>query len=260
MAVLETLRDALLRFSIDTDRVFLSGHSMGGDAAWDIGLAHPDLWAGVIPIVATSGKYVERYWPNAERVPFYFVAGERDGSKTVTNGPQLDRYFSRPSADQKLWDVTYVEYQGRGHENFSDEIQRIFEWMGHKRRDFFPKEFQAVTMRSWDSFFWCVELSNLPQSQMVDPTTWPPPRATLPFALEFKAMANNGVSVSVRNARVTVWLSPEWVDFNRAIDVTIGGVRVAAARGAIKPSIPVMLEDARTRGDRQHTFWAKVEQ
>ena len=233
---------------------------MGGDAAWDIGLAHPDLWAGVIPIVATSGKYVERYWPNAERVPFYFVAGERDGSKTVTNGPQLDRYFSRPSADQKLWDVTYVEYQGRGHENFSDEIQRIFEWMGHKRRDFFPKEFQAVTMRSWDSFFWCVELSNLPQSQMVDPTTWPPPRATLPFALEFKAMANNGVSVSVRNARVTVWLSPEWVDFNRAIDVTIGGVRVAAARGAIKPSIPVMLEDARTRGDRQHTFWAKVEQ
>ena len=31
---------------IDTDRVFLTGHSMGGDAAWDIGLAHPDLWAG----------------------------------------------------------------------------------------------------------------------------------------------------------------------------------------------------------------------
>ena len=49
--VLDCLRAAFQRFSIDTDRVFLSGYSMGGDAAWDIGLAHPDLWAGVIPIV-----------------------------------------------------------------------------------------------------------------------------------------------------------------------------------------------------------------
>ena len=48
------LRDAMRRFSIDSDRVFLSGHSIGGDAAWDIGLAHPDLWAGVIPIVVRS--------------------------------------------------------------------------------------------------------------------------------------------------------------------------------------------------------------
>jgi acetyl esterase/lipase len=53
-AVLTSLRDACRRFSVDTDRVFLTGHSAGGDAAWDIGLAHPDLWAGVIPIVATA--------------------------------------------------------------------------------------------------------------------------------------------------------------------------------------------------------------
>ncbi len=32
-AILYSLRDALRRFSIDSDRVFLSGHSAGGDAA-----------------------------------------------------------------------------------------------------------------------------------------------------------------------------------------------------------------------------------
>ena len=47
-AILSSLRDTCRRFAVDTDRVFLSGHSMGGDAAWDMGLAHPDLWAGVI--------------------------------------------------------------------------------------------------------------------------------------------------------------------------------------------------------------------
>ena len=35
-AVLGSLRDACRRFSIDTDRVFLTGHGVGGDGAWDI--------------------------------------------------------------------------------------------------------------------------------------------------------------------------------------------------------------------------------
>ena len=87
-AVLYTLRDACKRFSIDTDRVFLSGHSMGGDAAWDIGLAHPDLWAGVIPIVATADKYVKhKYRENAKYLPLYFVCGEKDGNKLARSMP-----------------------------------------------------------------------------------------------------------------------------------------------------------------------------
>ncbi|GAH02244.1 unnamed protein product, partial [marine sediment metagenome] len=31
---------------------------MGGDAAWDIGLSHPDLWAGVIIVSGKAGRYV----------------------------------------------------------------------------------------------------------------------------------------------------------------------------------------------------------
>lgn len=257
-AVLKSLTHAMKQFSIDTDRVFLSGHSMGGDAAWDIGLAHPDLWAGVIPIVATSGKYVAQYWPNAERLPFYFVGGELDGNKTVTNGPQFDRYFGKTAKEHELWDVTYVEYQGRGHEHFSDEILRILDWMGRKHRNFFPKQFKAVTMRTWDNYFWCVELNNMPAAQMVNPAVWPPPRATLPFNVEFRENGNV-INIPVRNAKVTLWLSPEMVDFNRSIEVTIGGSRVATPRGMIKPSVAVILEDVRLRGDRQHPFWAKVE-
>ncbi|HET6422303.1 MAG TPA: hypothetical protein VFG20_01390, partial [Planctomycetaceae bacterium] len=49
-AVIESLRDARLRFAIDSDRVFLAGHGLGGDAAFDIGMTHPDEFAGVIPI------------------------------------------------------------------------------------------------------------------------------------------------------------------------------------------------------------------
>jgi hypothetical protein len=41
------------------------------------------------------------------------------------------------------------------------------------------------------------------------------------------------------------------VDFNRRIQINGKGVMVT-------PSLETMLEDVRTRGDRQHPFWAKV--
>ncbi len=262
-AVLGGLREACKRYSIDTDRVYLTGHSMGGDAAWDIALAHPDLWAGVIPITARSDKYVERYGQNGAHLPMYFVGGELDGdkggTKTTTNAPQWDKYFKHAP-----FDITLVEYLGRGHENFSDEILRLFDWMGRKRRDFFPKRFTVSTMRDWDNFFWSVELSNMPANQMVDPAAWPPPRGLVPLTLDVKAISNartgeTGLNVEMHGANITVWLSPELVNFERPINVTINGTRVAGGKGAIKPSIPLMLEDARTRADRMHPFWAKVE-
>ena len=87
-AVLNSLRDACRRFSIDTDRVFLSGHSMGGDAAWDMGLAHPDLWAGVIPDRGPVRSLLRPlYWENAKYVPFYVVAGELDGAELIEERP-----------------------------------------------------------------------------------------------------------------------------------------------------------------------------
>jgi predicted peptidase len=94
-----SLRDACKRFNIDTDRVFLSGHSMGGDAAWDIGISHPDTWAGIVSIVATADKYIPRYWENARQLPMYFVCGQLDGSRMSINGPEWDRYLTKHTYD-----------------------------------------------------------------------------------------------------------------------------------------------------------------
>ena len=150
--VLGCFRDACRRFAVDTDRVFLSGHAMGGDAAWDIGLAHPDLWAGVIPVVAESDRFCTRYWENAKNLPFYLVCGELDDNRMAKNSRDLNRYL------QRGYNTTVVEYLGRGHEHFYDEILRLFDWMGRFHRDFFPREFSCTTMREGDNFFWWVEL------------------------------------------------------------------------------------------------------
>ncbi len=251
VAVLNALRDACRRFSIDTDRVFLSGHSMGGDAAWDLGLAHPDLWAGVIPIVARSDRYCALYWENAKLVPYYFVCGELDGDKMVQNARDLDRYLKAG------YNGTVVEYLGRGHEHFSDEILRLFDWMGRHRRNFFPKEFVAKTMRGSDTFFWWVELGQLPAKSLVDPADWPPPRGTLPAETKGTLTGQNVLYVQTGVGQIRVWLAPEMLDFDQRATISVNGKRIGGPE--IQPSLAVLLEDVRTRGDRQHPFWARLD-
>lgn len=251
LAVLGALRDASRRFAIDTDRVYLSGHSMGGDAAWDIGLSHPDLWAGLIPIVAQGDKFVDHYWENARYVPIYAVAGELDGDKLDKNASDIERYMVRG------FDTTYVEYQGRGHEHFSDELLRLFDWMGRYRRNFFPKEFECRTMRAGDNFFWWVELADMPPEQLVDVSNWDK-RGKRALQVNAKVTATNGIVVRSAAERVTVWLSPEVIDMTQPIELNVNGSRLQSRAQTIEADLGVILEDVRTRGDRQHPFWARV--
>ena len=252
--VLGCVRDACRRFAVDTDRVFLSGHSTGGDAAWDIGISHPDMWAGLIPISAESLYACKFYTENAKHLPIYVVLGELDGGRIGRDALVLDRYMKNG------YNTTVVEYLGRGHEHFVDEQLNLMDWMGRCKRSFpLPpdREFTVATMRPSDTRFWWVEVQELPPGAAV--TTWPPPRGTKPLAIKGVSSIANSLTVTAGNLGATLWLSPDMVNFNTRINLTLGGRRPANVPPIIKPSVETMLEDLRVRGDRQHPFWAKVE-
>jgi len=248
--VLAAVRDAFQRFSIDTDRVFLTGHFSGGDAAWDMGLAHPSLWAGVIVISGRSDKYCTYYWENAAHVPFYIVQGELDGTLMSDNARDLDRYLNRG------FNVTVAEFMGRGRDPFSDEILRLFEWMSYQQRNHAAADFTARSMRAFDNFFWYIELLDMPPAVITPPTSWPPRNPT-PLVVRGRIPSQNTLLLQVGAARTVVGLGPEFVDFDKRLNVTINAQRVDTRD--IQPDIEVLLEDVRRRGDRQHPFWAKIE-
>ena len=58
--------------------------------------------------------------------------------------------------------------------------------------------------------------------------------------------------------KVTVWLSPELVDLNQKLVVELNGRAITPRDRTVRPDLSVLLEDVRTRADRQHPFWAKV--
>jgi hypothetical protein len=114
-------------------------------------------------------------------------------------------------------------------------------------------------MREWDSFFWWVELHDLPERSLVDPQSWPPPRGTLAAPTEATINEKNGLNVKTGAASATVWLAPEMVNFAQPIRIMVNGSKLKPNDPAADPDIKVLLEDARTRADRRHVFWAKVE-
>ncbi len=256
LAVLTCLRDACRRFSIDTDKVFLTGHDIGGEAAWDMAQAHPDLWAGGIPIVPRfegEQKYIAYNWENAEYLPMYYIAGELDGRTIPENALIWNK-----SLRLGRYDVTLVEYQGRGHEPFHDEILNLFEWMSLKRRAGPPQQFSCSTLRPWDNFFWWLECEEFPDNFMVYPTDWARDRVT-PGQVEGRRQDDNRLTAKTVAGRTTIWLGPEYVDFAKPVRVTFNGKRLSTADSTIRLDPTVLLEDVRTRADRQHPFWAKID-
>ncbi|MDR1484272.1 MAG: hypothetical protein LBT09_05570 [Planctomycetaceae bacterium] len=270
-AVLCSLKDAMKRFNIDTDRVYLSGHGIGGTAAWDVGLSHPDLWGGLIPFNAIASKYIIEYKDNIQHLPVYFVSGELEGKNGVNtimlNAPIFNGYLARQN---EPYEVTLIRYIGHGIEMFHDEIVPIFDWMKLHVRNFTPRNFEVNSMRSWDNFFWWVELGNLSNNApeyVVDPIDWNGVKKKMLVRSKLLP-AGNGIQVEVlpRTLNVTVYLNPdilpEMINFKPGsrISVNVGQRNYNPKNGQILPDIAVILYDVKTRGDRLHPFWAILRQ
>src|SRR5262249_25810795 len=119
-AVVDVVRDLRQRFPVDSDRVFLAGWVDGGNMAYDVGLAHPDLFAGVVALAARPRYFAEKYWRNGQYLPFYVVTGDRDGDNSKDNRGQFRNWV------QRGYPSVYVEYKGRGLDWFAAELPFVF--------------------------------------------------------------------------------------------------------------------------------------
>jgi pimeloyl-ACP methyl ester carboxylesterase len=254
-AVELALRDARKRYAIDSDRVFVAGQLTGGNMAWDYGLAHPDLFAGVVMISGFPARYVPRYLPHHERLPLYAVLGDL---APASNEVVFNNYI-KPLI-LKTWDVTYVEYYRRGLEEFPEEIPSAFDWMDRRRREAIPRSFEVCSARSSDDHFYGVVIRE-----------FGPGRVTAPEAVEILGQNLSPATIKMKSSklsnlinldikgikRLDVWLSPKLFDFKRKPEIRING-RSIARQSRLKPDAESMLEDLRLRSDRQQIYWYRL--
>jgi hypothetical protein len=254
LAVLDTLRDLRRRFQIDSDRVFLFGAEEGGKMAWDVGLSHPDLFAGVMPMAATPRFHNFRYWPNAQYLPFYVVNGDHTGP-VVKDTRILFRDWIRWN-----YPAMNVEYRGRPNEFFEAEVETLMDWMSRKKRARpqkelgFPEEFK--TMRETDNrFYWLSANALDPRVLNHAGKAWN--QRTVPAKLQARIFTDNQINVRTFGVReLTLWLGPGAVNYAQKVRVNING---AVLVRLVTPSVETLLEDFCQQGDRQRLFWARID-
>ncbi|MFO0817324.1 MAG: PHB depolymerase family esterase [Pirellulales bacterium] len=76
-AVLECVDIAQQRFNVDANRVFLAGYGCGGTMAFQVGLRHPGVFAGVISLGGPfpTGRSLLAGLPQIRRLPLFIAQG-----------------------------------------------------------------------------------------------------------------------------------------------------------------------------------------
>ena len=76
--VLNVLGIVRKELSIDDDRIYLMGHSMGGGGTWHIGMKYPDIWAALAPVAPAPPRNINDL-SKIKHVPVIVVCGDKDG-------------------------------------------------------------------------------------------------------------------------------------------------------------------------------------
>jgi pimeloyl-ACP methyl ester carboxylesterase len=255
-AVLDTLRDLRRRFNVDSDRVFMTGIGDGGAMALDVGLSHPDQFAGIIPVNAGPIGFTRAYWSNAGRLPIYLVGGELSGGTTGAVRKQMEAWMGGN------FPVIYAEYKGRGAEMFDVEQPAIFDWMDHKvgmwkRANSIPNTGTFASMRTTDNRFYWLSTDGISDASLNDANRWK--SKVVGATIKGRIDDGNQIRLSVEHFKnVTICFAPNMIDFKKPVTVTIG-TRTPVKDKVVKPSLQTLLDELYETGDRQRLVVAKLE-
>ena len=122
MTLLKRIRE---RYSVDSDRIYLMGHSMGGAGTYHLGAKYNDIWAGIAPIAGAGGiadaAAAERYRSFATLL----MHGEKD-SIVSANGSRRAAALLQGAGAQHL----YLEFPGKDHEFWirrgAENMEKVF--------------------------------------------------------------------------------------------------------------------------------------
>jgi len=122
MTLLKSIRE---RYAIDSDRIYLMGHSMGGAGTYHLGAKYNDIWAGIAPISGAGGigdaAAAERY----RSFVTLLMHGEKD-SIVPASGSRRAAALLQGAGAQHI----YLEFPGKDHEFWirrsAENMEKVF--------------------------------------------------------------------------------------------------------------------------------------
>jgi predicted esterase len=240
------------RLPIDTDRVVMSGYSMGGFGTWNTGLRFPDRFAGIAPMAGgisrrsaygMSDPDTESLLGNALGLPLFFVHGAQD--RTVP--PTADRMCRDRLKGMKA-PFQYYEDPQAAH-NLSawfGKNRPLYEsWLKKRRRVAWPKQVDHNIIGAYMTRSYWLEVTSMSGSKA---------------SVTARFKSRNKIELKAKGAnRFKLFLPPDkkLFDPKKKLEVSVNGKRVFSKK--VKPSAAAILDSWRGREDHAQVSAYMVE-
>lgn len=122
------LDDILEQYSIDEERVYLTGLSMGGFGTWSLACAYPERFAAIAPICGGGEPIFAR---QLKDMPVWAFHGAKDQAVPVERSRQMVDAINRSGGNAKL-----TIYPEADHDSWTQTYknQELYDWfLSHRK-------------------------------------------------------------------------------------------------------------------------------
>ncbi len=251
--VIELIEAVKRTTAVDTNRIYLVGHSMGGFGTWSIGGHYADILAGLGPcaggvFVVLGGdkpRAAPGVLPNLHNTPVYFYHSTDDAQVP----PKADQIAAEVlGALQKEhpggYKHTYVEYTDIGHGVPAKGMGPLLDYILEFKRDPYPKKIVFEPARSYKRLFAWVEV--------------PAKSAIRKIVAEYDRKKNE-IAVTTEGAETgfAVYLNTvKMIDQKKEVLILVNGKE--RYRGFVQHSAFAILRSAGEFRDPERVFSARI--
>ena len=128
MSVLSLVRNEYL---IDGHRIYLTGHSMGGNGTWHLAAEYPDLWAAIAPCASGSVTPDNIDISSIQRLPVLVIHGDADMVAPVTASRSMVAKMMELGMEYE-----YIEVPGGTHNSVvNSNLPKVVEFFNRHRKE-----------------------------------------------------------------------------------------------------------------------------
>ena len=119
------LDDIENRYRVDTDKIYVTGLSMGGFGTWELAAHSPNRFAAIAPICGGGDRFTIPFRID-KRIPTWIFHGAKDRVVPLSRSVEMFEAFEKRGADVKL-----TVYPNAGHDSWTATYDNpaFYQWL-----------------------------------------------------------------------------------------------------------------------------------
>ena len=126
--LINLLDDIVARYKVDTERIYLTGLSMGGYGTWSLASVYPERFAAIAPICGGGKRFMAF---RLKDIPIWVFHGGKDKVVPLKESEEMVNAIRNRGGNVKL-----TIYPDAGHDSWTETYnnQKLYDWFLEHRK------------------------------------------------------------------------------------------------------------------------------